>query len=100
MLTLTQIICEAEAGVLYTSPTGHKVMDHGGFGTDERNVALVISNPHVAGANAGKYFSGPTDSVEIAPTVLSLLGLNPNQLQAVAIEGTRTFIPGIQNPMM
>jgi len=90
MLTLTQIICEAEAGVLYTSPTGHKVMDHGGFGTDERNVALVISNPHVAGANAGKYFSGPDRPL--------LVGTQPQPAPGRGDRGNQNLHPGNPEP--
>ena len=39
--------------------------------------------------------SGPaTETTQIAPTILTLLGLDPNQLQAVQMEHTQV-LPGI-----
>jgi hypothetical protein len=32
--------------------------------------------------------NGPVETTQIAPTILSLLGLNPDSLEAVRIEGT------------
>ena len=39
-------------------------------------------------------FRDRVETTQIAPTILQLLGLDPEQLQAVQIEGTRV-LPGI-----
>ena len=49
-----------------------------------RRVMLLVSNP----AFHGKTVSTATTTSQIAPTILSVLGLNPNALQAVRLEGT------------
>ena len=36
----------------------------------------------------------PVETTQIAPTIVKLLGLDPDRLQAVQIEGTRV-LPGI-----
>lgn len=35
--------------------------------------------------------TGQVETTQIAPTILKLLGLNPNKLQAVKIEGTKVL---------
>jgi predicted AlkP superfamily pyrophosphatase or phosphodiesterase len=75
-------------GVIYTG--GSKLAEHGGFAINDRNVALLVSNPSLAPAVRG-------DNVEtrqIAPTILMGLGLNPSALQAVKAEHT-DILPGI-----
>ena len=37
----------------------------------------------------GKNFTAPVETTQIAPTILELLGLHPEELQAVQIEGTQ-----------
>ncbi len=69
-------------GVVYT--TGTKLAEHGGFADEDRNVALMISNPNlVPGLNASV-----VETRQIAPTILQALGLNYNQLQSVQQEPT------------
>jgi arylsulfatase A-like enzyme len=58
--------------------------EDGGFGENETHVPLLILNPE---------WPSSTDNIlvstrQIAPTVLRLLGLDPQALQAVQIEGT------------
>jgi hypothetical protein len=73
----------AQHGVVYTGGTG-KIAEHGGADQEDRNVPLVI-----AGAGAGHaVVNTPVETTQIAPTILHLLGLNPNALQAVQREGT------------
>ena len=59
--------------------------EHGGFGENETHVPLLVSNPKWTGLTQGAIVS----TTQIAPTVLSLLGLNPQDLLAVRIEGTQ-----------
>jgi len=77
------IIVAPNVGVVYTGST-KKLAEHGGFGHDDTNVVMLVSNPalHVATV----YSSVGTN--QVAPTILRALGLNPSLLDAVRIEGT------------
>jgi len=76
-------------GVIYSSPTATKIAEHGGFSDDDTHVALFIANPRL---NKGT-ISTAVQTEQIAPTILRLLNLDPNSLQAVGIENTLPF-PG------
>ena len=75
-------------GVIYTKPTATKIAEHGGFGEDDTHVALLLSGP---GLQAGTV-SVPVSTTQVAPTILSALGLDPRALQAVVQEDT-TVLP-------
>jgi hypothetical protein len=77
-----------QVGVVYTG--GKKIAEHGGANPADRAVPIVVYAPGVA---APGVHDRPVETTQIAPTILSLLGLNPNALQAVQIEGTRV-LPG------
>ncbi|HWW01388.1 MAG TPA: alkaline phosphatase family protein [Candidatus Acidoferrum sp.] len=79
------VIGIAQYGVVYT---GHKakIAEHGGDHAEDRNVPILVSWP---GAPGGTAVTRPVETTQIAPTILSLLGLNPHELQAVLIEGTQ-----------
>nr|WP_261554598.1 alkaline phosphatase family protein [Frankia tisae] len=74
-------------GVVYTGGTS-KIAEHGGADPQDRNVPLVVSG---AGAHSGRVDRAPVETTSIAPTILTLLGLNPNELSAVRTEHTRTL---------
>ena len=79
------VIGIAQYGVVYT---GHKakIAEHGGDHTEDRNVPiLVVAN----GLPGGTAVTKPVETTQIAPTILKLLNLNPNELMAVHIEGTQ-----------
>ena len=78
------VIGIAQYGVVYTGHKG-KIAEHGGAHVEDRNVPILVTWP---GAQAGTAITTPVETTEIAPTILKLLGLNPNELQAVRIEGT------------
>ncbi|MEC5149872.1 alkaline phosphatase family protein [Cryobacterium sp. GrIS_2_6] len=76
----------AQTGVVFTGGTS-KIAEHGGASADDRNVPLVVSG-------SGDHAQTVTSTVEttrIAPTILTLLGLDPHNLQAVQIEGTKAL---------
>jgi hypothetical protein len=77
------IIVAPNVGVTYTGST-KKQEEHGGFSHDDTNVMLLVSNPAIAPqtlyANVG--------TNQIAPTILTSLGLNPQALDGVRMEGT------------
>lgn len=77
-------------GVIYAKTTATKIAEHGGFSADDTHVGLIVSNPHL---DKGK-ISTDVQTTQIAPTILHLLNLDPNKLQAVGIEGTQ-ILPGI-----
>src|SRR5258708_4744577 len=56
---------------------------------DDTNVALLVANPRIAPATV----PAPVQTAQIAPSILSVLGLDPKELAAVQIEGTQK-LPG------
>jgi hypothetical protein len=82
------IIAVGKPGVIYRTGTS-TFAEHGGFSDQEVNVPMLISNP----ALAPQTIKLPVTIMQIAPTVLQLLGLNPLALQAVQIEKT-PVLPG------
>ncbi len=79
------LVIVPEVGVIYTKPSATKVAEHGGFSEDDTHVALLVSG---AGVGAGKVTT-PVTTTQVAPTILTLLGLDPSKLQAVGIEHTQ-----------
>ena len=82
------IIVAPNVGVVYTGGKA-KVAEHGGFAHDDTNVMMLVSNPKFAQTSI------PTQvqTAQVAPTILTLLGLNPQELDGVRAEGTLT-LPG------
>jgi hypothetical protein len=81
----------AQVGTIYT--TGSKIAEHGGDNPGDRDVPLVVYAP---GAVQPGQSNDGVETTQVAPTVLQLLGLSPNSLQAVQEEGTQV-LPGIGN---
>jgi hypothetical protein len=77
------IIVTPNVGVTYIS-AGSALGDHGGFGHDDTNVMLLVSNPHFSAQTV----SNATTTMQVPPTILDSLGLDPQALDAVKIEGT------------
>ncbi|HTB69401.1 MAG TPA: alkaline phosphatase family protein [Solirubrobacteraceae bacterium] len=78
-----------QVGVVYTG--GSKIAEHGGANPADRDVPIVVYAP---GAVQPGTYRPPVETTQIAPTILDLLGLDPDALQAVRIEGTQT-LPGV-----
>ena len=74
-------------GVVYTGGKG-KIAEHGGSDENDRNVPIVVSG---AGVTARGVNDDKVETTQIAPTVLKLLGLKVEDLQAVRIEHTRVL---------
>jgi predicted AlkP superfamily pyrophosphatase or phosphodiesterase len=81
------IIVLPTPGTIYTGSVA-KVAEHGGFSPDDTHIALLVVN----GGGHGTVDEHVT-TTQIAPTILKTLGLNPNALDAVKMEGTRP-LPG------
>ena len=74
-------------GVVYTGGKS-KIAEHGGDNPQDRDVPILVVVP---GLKNGRVIGAPVETTQIAPTILSLLGLNPRALQAVRIEGTKVL---------
>ena len=78
-------IAVTDHGVICTG--GSKLAEHGGFSNDDRNVALLLSAPGIK----PEIVETQSTTAQIAPTILSALGLDPNALQGVQKEGTQVL---------
>jgi len=83
------IIVLPNVGVVYTG-SAKKQAEHGGFAWDDTNVMLLVSNPEIAGKTIHSF----VETTQVAPTILQLLGLDPDDLDAVRREGT-PVLPGL-----
>ena len=83
------IIIQPNVGVVYTGSL-KKQAEHGGFAQDDTNVMLLLSNPSLKPRTVTSF----VETSQIAPTVLKILGLDPNDLDAVRKEGT-AVLPGL-----
>jgi hypothetical protein len=77
------ILVTPNVGVTY-SGSGKKQAEHGGFAHDDINVMMLLSNPNFQPSTV----TAPVTTMQIAPTILKALGLEPESLQAVREEGT------------
>jgi len=84
------ILTVPNVGVTY-SGSGKKLAEHGGFSRDDTNVIMLVSNPAFHATTVTDY----VETAQVAPTILQLLGLDPNSLQAVRMEHTQV-LPAIQ----
>ncbi|UWZ82436.1 hypothetical protein [Occallatibacter riparius] len=84
------IIVTPNVGVIYTGST-KKQEEHGGFAHDDTNVMLLLSNPEFK----AKTVYSEVGTLQVAPTILKALGLDPWQLDGVRTEGTQS-LPAVQ----
>ena len=84
------IIVQPNAGVVYTGSL-KKQAEHGGFAQDDTNVMLLVSNPNLHARSVTTF----VETTQVAPTILKLLGLDPDSLDAVRKEGT-AVLPGLR----
>jgi type I phosphodiesterase/nucleotide pyrophosphatase len=77
------IVVIPNVGVVYTGNL-KKQSEHGGFAWDDTNVMLLVSNPHLEARTIHSF----VETAQVAPTILKILGLDPNALDAVRMEGT------------
>ena len=83
------IIVTPNIGVTY-SGSGKKLAEHGDFSHDDTNVMMLLSNPSFSSVTV----TSPVETAQIAPTILAVLGLDPDKLIAVQAEGTQV-LPGL-----
>ena len=80
----------AQHGVVYTGKQG-KIAEHGGDDPQDRDVALVVIGAPLALGHWKHVVGAPVETTQIAPTILQLLGLDPQALQAVQSEHTKAL---------
>jgi Type I phosphodiesterase / nucleotide pyrophosphatase len=83
------IIVAPNIGVIYAGSSS-KQEEHGGFAFDDTNVMLLVSNPDLQARTITSW----VETMQVAPTILRILDLDPNALQAVQAEGT-PVLPGL-----
>jgi Type I phosphodiesterase / nucleotide pyrophosphatase len=77
------IIVTPNVGVTYSGSTT-MIGDHGGFAHDDTNVVMLVAHPRFTARTA----SSSTTTMQVAPTIIKALGLDPAALDAVRAEGT------------
>ena len=85
------IIIQPIPGTIY-SKSKAKIAEHGGFAEDDTHVLLVVSNPKLH----AKVVKDRVENKQVAPTILKALGLEPEELEAVRDEHTRS-LPGLSS---
>ena len=85
------IIVQPNPGVIYTSST-KKDEEHGGNAPDDSHLGLIVSFPD--GHYHGKRVGRRVTTTQVAPTILRALGVEPEQLHSVKVEGTQA-LPGL-----
>jgi hypothetical protein len=78
-----------QIGTVYSG--GTKIAEHGGDNPGDRDVPLLVYAPGTVRPRSSNRW---VETTQVAPTVLRLLGLDPDALKAVRIEGTQV-LPGI-----
>lgn len=78
------IIIKPRVGVFYAGAESTKIAEHGGFYTEDVNVPLLFANPGLGTA----VVKVPVSVISVAPTILEVLGLDPQSLEAVRMERT------------
>ena len=74
-------------GVVWAGSKLSKIAEHGGAAEQDRHVPIVVWGPNIQ----HKAVSEPVATTQIAPSILQLLGLDPESLQAVREEGTEVL---------
>jgi hypothetical protein len=85
-----EVFGRVHVGVVYTG--GTKIAEHGGDNAGDRSVPLLVYAPGAVQPSQDGSF---VETTQVAPTILRLLGLDPNALKAVRTEGT-DVLPGIR----
>ena len=83
------ILVQPVYGTIYTT-SGKKNAEHGGFSFGDTNVGLIVSNPDIR----ARVVKTPVTTSQVAPTILELLGIDPNALKSVRVELT-PVLPGL-----
>jgi len=81
------VFIQPDWGTIYSS-SNKKIAEHGGGTLDDTHVALLVSLPAF---HEGRTVSEHVRTVQVAPTILHALRIDPGQLKSVVQEGTRVL---------
>jgi hypothetical protein len=81
------IVVIPDFGVIYAKPSNPTIAEHGGLSDEDTHVALLVAAPGTKPATVRT----AVETTQLAPTILHMLGLDPNSLQAVKIEKTEVL---------
>jgi Type I phosphodiesterase / nucleotide pyrophosphatase len=81
---IPDLVVVPNLGVVYYPPADKSIAGHGGFSEDDTHVALLVSNPSLK----PRVVRTPVQTAQVAPTILRVVGIPPETLQAVSKEGT------------
>jgi len=84
---MPDIVIQPNFGMIYVEHEDGFIEEHGGFTDEDTHVALLLSLP----AFSPLEIKSLVHTVQIAPTILRELGLDPNSLEAVVKEMTPTL---------
>jgi arylsulfatase A-like enzyme len=87
---IPDIVVIPNLGTMYAPADEQGIAAHGGFSDDDRHVALLLSSPGLS----PRTIRTPVQTMQVAPTILQALGLDPGSLQAVQQEKT-SVLPGL-----
>ncbi|SDX85789.1 Type I phosphodiesterase / nucleotide pyrophosphatase [Collimonas sp. OK242] len=77
----------AQQGVVWAGGKLSKIAEHGGNARQDRHVPIVVWGAGIAHQSNDDH----VETTQIAPTILSLLALDPRELRAVQIEHTKAL---------
>ena len=96
------IVVPLNTGYFFGNAT-KKRSEHGGFTDADTHVALIAGSVGLTASLQGTTDVTKVSTTQIAPTVLEALGLDPNALQGVLLDGTKdlgislqVFLPTLQ----
>jgi len=87
---MPDIVIQPTFGTIYADADSGFIEEHGGFTEEDTHVPLVLALPSFQQQDV----KTPVRTAQIAPTILQELELDPESLEAVRKEMTRT-LPGI-----
>jgi arylsulfatase A-like enzyme len=87
---LPDIIVIPNFGNIYAPAGDTSLSAHNGFSEEDTHVALLLSSPRFT----PRMIKFPVQTAQVAPTILQVLGIAPEALQAVSKEGT-PVLPGL-----
>ena len=87
---IPDIVVLPNAGNIYSEAGDTGIAAHGGFSEEDTHVALLLSSPGFS----PRMIKTPVQTTQVAPTILQVLGIDPETLQAVRQENT-AVLPGL-----
>jgi hypothetical protein len=77
------MIVQPELGMLYVQDKDF-IAEHGGMADPDVHVALLLAMPSLS----SRTLKTPVQTTQVTPTIMRVLGLDPDELRAVRIEKT------------